>query len=302
MQTQSTSASALSGINRKPAGKLPDRLLMGAASEIQQINSSLAAQHRPTYSAPPPMRASNTQPVQLAPVDFDTDMDNQMDSAPIVKAEPTGNEAAPVVPRRRVIGAPSIDPNKPLASAPAPTASLTLSTSALLSPLTAKVESKNSPSVRLENPELDWSNVSLDTKVAEPEVSEEMLAATATESTDALGTHTMNMYWLDIYEDQINQPGQLYLFGKTVDPVQKKTVSCCVHFKNLERCMFVLPRPFRVTDPRNPEATQTTEAVDMAAVHAELSSICDKLKIEVFDSNHRRLSFCFHLIYDFCFL
>ena len=135
-----------------------------------------------------------------------------------------------------------------------------------------------------ENPELDWDNVSLGDSgkaAAEPEVSAEMLAAAA-DAVDsaALGTHALNMYWFDIYEDALNQPGQLYVFGKTVDPEKKKTVSCCVHVRNMERCMFVLPRAFRVTDPRAPEATRTAEPVEMAHVHAELSAICEKLGIE----------------------
>lgn len=52
----------------------------------------------------------------------------------------------------------------------------------------------------------------------------------------------MSFYWFDIYEEPRN-PGILYLFGK-VD--QKGAlggfVSCCLVIKNVERCMYILPR------------------------------------------------------------
>lgn len=50
------------------------------------------------------------------------------------------------------------------------------------------------------------------------------------------------MYWLDAFEDAYQQPGTVYLFGKTYVEAAKSYVSCCVQVKNIERHIFVLPR------------------------------------------------------------
>ncbi|KAF3812941.1 hypothetical protein GH733_019283 [Mirounga leonina] len=49
-------------------------------------------------------------------------------------------------------------------------------------------------------------------------------------------------YWLDAYEDQYNQPGVVFLFGKVWIESAKTHVSCCVMVKNIERTLYFLPR------------------------------------------------------------
>ncbi|XP_074070326.1 DNA polymerase alpha catalytic subunit isoform X2 [Macrotis lagotis] len=49
-------------------------------------------------------------------------------------------------------------------------------------------------------------------------------------------------YWLDAYEDQYNQPGVVFLFGKVWIESAETHVSCCVMVKNIERTLYLLPR------------------------------------------------------------
>ncbi|KAM6151481.1 DNA polymerase alpha catalytic subunit [Rhynchocyon petersi] len=52
----------------------------------------------------------------------------------------------------------------------------------------------------------------------------------------------LQFYWLDAYEDQFNQPGVVFLFGKVLVESAKTHVSCCVMVKNIERTLYFLPR------------------------------------------------------------
>jgi DNA polymerase alpha subunit A len=51
----------------------------------------------------------------------------------------------------------------------------------------------------------------------------------------------LHMFWIDAYEDARNNPGCLFLFGK-VRVADGRFASCCVTVRNLQRCIFVLPR------------------------------------------------------------
>ncbi|XP_058147839.1 DNA polymerase alpha catalytic subunit [Dasypus novemcinctus] len=53
-------------------------------------------------------------------------------------------------------------------------------------------------------------------------------------------------YWLDAYEDQYNQPGVVFLFGKVWIESAKTHVSCCVMVKNIERTLYFLPREMKI--------------------------------------------------------
>ncbi|XP_044526087.1 DNA polymerase alpha catalytic subunit [Gracilinanus agilis] len=53
-------------------------------------------------------------------------------------------------------------------------------------------------------------------------------------------------YWLDAYEDQFNQPGVVFLFGKVWIESAETHVSCCVMVKNIERTLYLLPREVRI--------------------------------------------------------
>ena len=49
----------------------------------------------------------------------------------------------------------------------------------------------------------------------------------------------MSFYWIDAYEEP-NLPGTVFLFGKV--GVADAFVSCCVMVKNIQRCLYILPR------------------------------------------------------------
>lgn len=52
----------------------------------------------------------------------------------------------------------------------------------------------------------------------------------------------VRMWWYDAYERK--EKGYVYLFGKVFNKDTKRYISCCVTVKNIERNLFVLPRPF----------------------------------------------------------
>ena len=82
------------------------------------------------------------------------------------------------------------------------------------------------------------------------------------------GDNILEFYWIDMYEDHYKQPGTVYIFGKVWVEKANSFVrsvyytcwlllfvylliiiinnfcfnSCCVSVKNIERCMYFLPR------------------------------------------------------------
>ena len=62
---------------------------------------------------------------------------------------------------------------------------------------------------------------------------------------------TLPFYFTDAHEE-IFSPGTVYLFGKV--PVQRTFVSCCVAVRNLQRCVFVVPRQGMLSTPDIAEA------------------------------------------------
>lgn len=55
---------------------------------------------------------------------------------------------------------------------------------------------------------------------------------------------SLHMWWYDAYERK--EKGYVYLFGKVLNKTTDKYVSCCVTVKNIERNLFVLPRPYEL--------------------------------------------------------
>ena len=92
-------------------------------------------------------------------------------------------------------------------------------------------------------------------------------------------TDTIQLYWIDIYEDPVNQPGILFLFGKVLDPASKLFISCAVMIKNLERCLFILPRQQRWENPDDPSSA-TDIPVSIADVHEEMTEVFEKMRID----------------------
>lgn len=70
---------------------------------------------------------------------------------------------------------------------------------------------------------------------------------------DINGENILRLYWFDAFEDHQKQPGTVFLFGKVWAESAKQHVSCCVSVKNIERCVYLLPRQYRVNVKTNVE-------------------------------------------------
>lgn len=69
----------------------------------------------------------------------------------------------------------------------------------------------------------------------------------------ANGKNILRLFWFDAFEDHVKQPGIVFLFGKVWANSAKQHVSCCVSVRNVERCIYFLPRPHRVNIKTNSE-------------------------------------------------
>ncbi|XP_069800920.1 DNA polymerase alpha catalytic subunit isoform X2 [Dendropsophus ebraccatus] len=107
------------------------------------------------------------------------------------------------------------------------------------------------------------------------------------------GDQVFRFYWLDAYEDQYNQPGVVYLFGKVWIESANTHVSCCVSVKNIERTVYLLPRETRV---QLPSGNDTGVPVTMMNVYQEFNdNIADKFKIMKFKSKKVEKSYAFEI-------
>ncbi|KAK3603739.1 hypothetical protein CHS0354_023353 [Potamilus streckersoni] len=105
------------------------------------------------------------------------------------------------------------------------------------------------------------------------------------------GEQVLRFFWLDAYEDQYTSPGVVYLFGKVWIESAKTFVSCCVTVKNIERRVFLLPRPTRFSPNGN---TDTGFEVTIVDVYQEFNDkVVDKYKINSFKSRSVRKQYAF---------
>lgn len=106
------------------------------------------------------------------------------------------------------------------------------------------------------------------------------------------GDMVFRFYWLDAFEDQYNQPGVVYLFGKVWIESAKTYVSCCVAVKNIERTMYFLPRENKV----NLQTGEVTDVpVGMMDVYQEFNSLSEKFKIMKFKSKKVEKNYAFEI-------
>ncbi|CAG9863485.1 unnamed protein product [Phyllotreta striolata] len=82
------------------------------------------------------------------------------------------------------------------------------------------------------------------------------------------GKNVFRFFWWDAYVDPQHQQGTVFLFGKTYCETSKKYESCCVAVKNIERTLFVLPRPFELDENGKP----TDKPVTFKTVHDEFNN------------------------------
>lgn len=83
---------------------------------------------------------------------------------------------------------------------------------------------------------------------------------------------SFRFFWLDYLE----QDGVLYFVGKTLDKKTNSYVSCCVTVSNLQRNLFVLPRPYQLDH----DGFETDIVPDMPAVWRDFDQIRKKAGIK----------------------
>ncbi|XP_024308160.1 DNA polymerase alpha catalytic subunit isoform X7 [Homo sapiens] len=102
-----------------------------------------------------------------------------------------------------------------------------------------------------------------------------------------------HFYWLDAYEDQYNQPGVVFLFGKVWIESAETHVSCCVMVKNIERTLYFLPREMKI-DLNTGKETGTP--ISMKDVYEEFDEkIATKYKIMKFKSKPVEKNYAFEI-------
>jgi DNA polymerase alpha subunit A len=103
------------------------------------------------------------------------------------------------------------------------------------------------------------------------EVAEDVAPATIADGSLPLDVDdSLPFYLLDAHED-INSPGKVFLFGRVpVDAsvANGETVSACAVVHNMQRCVFVVPRPEAFADPEN-EISDLEDAAALAARAAD---------------------------------
>lgn len=82
---------------------------------------------------------------------------------------------------------------------------------------------------------------------------------------------SFRFFWLDYLE----QDGVLYFVGKTLDKKTNSYVSCCVTVANLQRNLFVLPRPYQLDE----DGFETDIVPDMPAVWKDFDQVRKKAGI-----------------------
>ncbi|KAF9422052.1 DNA-directed DNA polymerase alpha catalytic subunit pol1 [Podila epigama] len=97
---------------------------------------------------------------------------------------------------------------------------------------------------------------------------------------------TLRMYWIDACEHR----GTVYLFGKVLQRTTNSYVSSCITVHDIERNLFLLPRPRRVDKQGN-----VLEEVDMSSVYTEFDEIRQAYKIPSFLSKPVERKYAFDL-------
>ena len=80
---------------------------------------------------------------------------------------------------------------------------------------------------------------------------------------DVNGESVLRLFWFDAYEDHWKHPGVVFLFGKVWAESAHTHVSCCVSVRNIERCVYLLPRRYRVCRKTNEDQSQPVTFVDV---------------------------------------
>ena len=149
----------------------------------------------------------------------------------------------------------------------------------------------DTPVKKEENP--SWLSV-YDSLTVKPDESLGKLGNTATASSSSAYASTISaleddgsfrFFWLDYLEHE----GALYFVGKTLDKNTNSFVSCCVTVANLQRNLFILPRPHQLDE----DGCETDIVPDMQAVWRDFDQVRKKAGIKAWKAKYvtRRYAF-----------
>lgn len=118
---------------------------------------------------------------------------------------------------------------------------------------------------------------------------------------------SLHMWWYDAYERR--EKGYVYLFGKVLNKNTNKYVSCCVTVKNIERNLFILPRPYELDGKEKKKGMgnvsiikfyiengiETENDVTIASVYEEIAALCSSKRITNWMSKEVTRKYAFEL-------
>ncbi|KAH1004660.1 hypothetical protein HUJ05_005446 [Dendroctonus ponderosae] len=82
-------------------------------------------------------------------------------------------------------------------------------------------------------------------------------------------SEVFRFFWWDAFEDVERHRGTVFLFGKTYCKTSKAYVSCCVAIQNINRQIFLQPRPFMLDEQGKP----TEQPVTYKDLYCEFSTL-----------------------------
>ena len=149
----------------------------------------------------------------------------------------------------------------------------------------------DTPVKKEENP--SWLSV-YDSLTVKPDESLGKLGNTATASSSSAYASTISaleddgsfrFFWLDYLEHE----GALYFVGKTLDKNTNSFVSCCVTVANLQRNLFILPRPYQLDE----DGCETDIVPDMPAVWRDFDQVRKKAGIKAWKAKFVKRRYAF---------
>ena len=97
----------------------------------------------------------------------------------------------------------------------------------------------------------------------------------------------IDFFWFDAYEDPVRKPGQIYLFGKTLNQ-RNEWQSICVLIRNIQRTMYILPRLKNKSDN-----VDNGERIEFINLYNEINAKRQRLGIRKFAAGPIERKYCF---------
>ncbi|KAF8655036.1 hypothetical protein AX16_003272 [Volvariella volvacea WC 439] len=102
---------------------------------------------------------------------------------------------------------------------------------------------------------------------------------------------SLRFFWLDYLE----LDGKIYFIGKLRDKKTGVWVSCCVTVENIERNLFVLPRPKRVEPDEDGSLHETDEVPTLQEVYGDFDEIRKAHSIKTFKAKFVKRKYAFDI-------